>query len=212
MLSIEEFNSFNDDPAKIKIKTNAESNKNVIVAKFEKLILFNIQSFPDITKMVKDPYYNAFQYNVNNDIISFLANRLQGSEFEKSTLNIIKNPYNVYSIGNGSNLYIFSVDLENTTDFFTETLILYTSIINGICIILACKSDVNRKHEITFTEYNNVRNYKGNYGEYIHTNCTCGEKILGNSIGTTEIPILIPINQVTNLPVTNLYLNRPTVY
>lgn len=133
------------------------SDIDIIVNDFEKLILLNQTKIPDTTKMIKEPYYSKFIYNDTSKqmVMDYINNCLKKSKFEDNIINVIKDPYNIYDLGNFTNLYIFTIDIENKTKFFTETLIIYCNIEIDSVKILACKSDSTRAHKLSFLEYNN---------------------------------------------------------
>ena len=177
--------SYNDDPDNINSKINVNSKIDVIVKNFEKLILKNEESLPNTSKMIKNPYYESFKYNIKDTLLNYIKSSLKGSMFEYSNINIIKDPYDIYTIGNGSDIYIFTIDIENRTEFFTETLIFCCKITETNSnetntIILACKNAQDQKHLLDFTESNNVNYYEDSYGYYKFNDnhCKCSKKIL----------------------------------
>ena len=147
---------------------NVLSDLDHIILNFNTYIQYNVTSIPDISNMIKEPYYIPFKYNINPYLISFISSKLQNTSFSNDKINIIKYSYYIYNLGFNSdfNYYVLHIDFENTTSFFTETLIFFIHIqpssnpnetsldIN----ILACTNKQNEP-QFKYNPYNNIDQY-----------------------------------------------------
>jgi len=129
---------YNDDFPFIAKKEDI-SDLSLIMSRFDDIILYNKEGFPDSTtmssKFTKYPYYEKFPFDISDVLLKYIKSKTD-NEFKSDKIVIVKAPYEVYYEGidlitNNFNYYrnyIVSMDVADNTHFFVRTYTFYVNI------------------------------------------------------------------------------------